>query len=393
MNSNTRRLVALIQCCICIGCSTGLINNCLGLFYTPIANDLAIGRGDIALMSTLMSLSSAFFIQIAARLIRKLPISAITSFGASVSALSCLILSFADKLPVFYFCGVLFGLGASFFSALPVSITLRSWYGEKNASKLGLAMAFSGLVAAVMNPILGKIISGGGYQSGFRIMAIIIVMVALPCTLTMKLGDESTEKASTKSGSGTTDTVIAASTMLLMMLTCATIPIQTGMNSHFSAYSVSLGYTLAFGATVVSFQSIFNSAWKLVFGFIADHLGVIKASILYASMTITGCILLLMFTGIPAAIIIGVSLFATVFSISTVGVPALLQRVAKERYAEVYAKTTIIQTVGYALFTWLYGSISDKAGNYLPCLIIVIAASVCCALLFAVLGRRIQKDQ
>lgn len=396
MDNKRKQLIILIKCCICMGCSFGVITNCLGIFFTPIATQLGVGRGDVALMSTIMSLSSAAAIQIIARMLnRKFPINILMGAGAILAIASVFVMSIAKSIIVFYVCGALLGIGYSCYANLPVSILLRSWYGEKNASKLGIAMAFSGLCAAIANPIMGRFISSGGYQSGFRVMAIILVVLSLPATFTMKLKEEEPKEGSAASGKDNkivTGTVIAASTMILLVLNAVSVSTETGMNSHFSSAAISFGYTLAFSATVASFQNIFNSVWKLLYGFFIDKIGLVKSTVLYLGINMAGSALILGLNNVPAAFLAGVSMYATAFGISTVGCTIMLQKIAKERYAEVYATMNLVQTLGYAFFTWAYGSISDKAGNYLPCLIIAIAASACCAVIFNLLERRIPKE-
>jgi MFS family permease len=395
MNDKKKQFLILVRCCICMGCSFGIITNCLGIFFSPIAAQLGVGRGDVALMSTIMSLSSAAAIQVIAKLLnRRFPINILMGAGAVLAIASVVIMSMAKSIMVFYVCGALLGIGYSCYANLPVSILLRSWYGEKNASKLGIAMAFSGLCAAIANPIMGRFISTGGFESGFRVMAIMLIVLSLPATFTMKLKEEPAAEgtaASGKDGKAVTGTVIAASTMLLLVLNAAAISTETGMNSHFSSAAISLGYTLAFSATVASFQNVFNSVWKLLYGFFIEKIGLVKSTVLYLCINMAGSALILGLNKVPAAFIAGVSMYATAFGISTVGCTIMLQKIAKERYAEVYATMNLVQTLGYAFFTWAYGSISDKAGNYLPCLIIAIAASACCAVVFTMLGRKAEK--
>ena len=386
-----KQLSVLIKCCICIGCSIGLVSNCIGLFYTPIAQALGTGRGQVAAISTIISLSSAFFAQVVASLIKKIPIGVVMGSGAILAALGFLALSFAGSLPIFYVIAVFLGIGDICFKNLTVSMALRSWYGEKSASKLGIAMAVTGVVAAVMNPVLSRVIGAYGYPMAFRLLALLIGLRAAPTGFSIRL-NEAEEKASAakKAAAGAGSTALPRLTLIIITLLPLAIAGATGMNTHFSSYAVSLGYSLSFGATLVSFQSIFNSLWKLLFGFLAEKLGAAKTSAAYFAVNIAACLLLSMFTGSKPAIILGTCLYATVFSLATVGLPVLIQEVAKDRFAEIYANCTMIQTICYALYTTVFGTISDKAGNYVPCLLLVIAFSTLGIVMFTIAGRKKQ---
>ncbi len=394
-DESKNQLLTLIRCCLSIGCCFGIITNCIGLFFSPMAEALGVGRGSVALISTMMSLSSAIAIQVIARLLnRRIPINILMGTGAVISIVGIFILSTAKTLPMLYICGILIGTGYTCYANLPVSMLLRSWYGEKNASKLGIAMAFSGVVAALMNPVLGRLITSSGYQSAFRVMAVILAVISLPATFTAKLRET---PSAGSAGAGKQEKavdapLVAASTMAILIANSIAVSMQTGLNTHFSSYAVSLAYPLAFGATVVSFQNIFNSVWKLLYGFVIEKAGIIKGTIFYLAISFTGSILLVTLHGYRGAILAGVSLYATVFGISTVGCTVLTQKIAGDRYAEIYAKMSLVQAIFYALFTWVYGSLSDAAGNYIPCICIAMTATACCAMFFFLLGKRIPKE-
>ena len=394
-----KQLGILIRCCICVACSIGLISNCIGIFYTPMAESLVTGRGQIAVISTIISVSSALTGPIVAKLIKKFPIHIVMTIGVLLTALGMALLAFIRILPVLYVLAAMIGIGAICFKNLTISIVLRSWFGNKSASKLGIAMAMTGIVAAVMNPVLSSIISSNSYETAFLVLALIIAVLGIPAAYTIRLGDADLPKAAPAPENTENDPAAAAAPaqktyipMLLIVLMTVLMPITiagaTGMNTHFSSYAVTLGYTLGFGATVVSFQSIFNSVWKLVYGILADRIGAVKSCVIYLAVTVLSCVMLIVLTKLPAGIIIAVSLFPMAFSVSTVGMPTIIQEVSRERFAEVFATANMVQSIGYALFTSIYGMISDKAGVYLPCLILVIACSLICGTICLIIAKK-----
>ena len=396
-NMNKKQLGILIRCCISVACSIGLISNCIGIFYTPMSEGLATGRGQIAVISTIISVASALTGPIVAKMIKKYPIHIIMTLGVTLTALGMVLLSFIRVLPVLYVIAAMIGIGTICFKNLTVSIVLRSWFGNKSASKLGIAMAMTGIVAAVMNPVLSSIIEASGYETAYRILALIIALLGIPAVYTIRLGDADAPKPvpASQNGDEGKNTQAPARTqipVLLMVLMTVVLPITiagaTGMNTHFSSYAVTLGYTLGFGATVVSFQSIFNSVWKLVYGVLADRIGAVKSCVIYLILTIVSCILLIVLTKLPAGIIVGVSIFPMAFSVSTVGMPTIIQEVSKERFAEVFATANMVQSIGYALFTSIYGMISDAAGVYLPCLILVIVCATICGVTCLTIAKK-----
>ncbi len=387
---NRDQLWTLIRCCTCTGCSLGIVTNCVGIFYTPLSESLGTGRGQIAIMATIFSIASAFAGQLVARLLKRVHIRIIMTSGVVVSAIGTFLLSVARSLTALYAISVFIGTSLVFYSTMTVSVVLNSWFGEKSPAKLGITMAMSGLVAAVMNPFLTAVMTRSGYAAAYRIEAVLILVMCLPATLTIKMGEMRLGSAPKSPGSkdSAERTVIPAMLFVLICIMPMLTSITTGMNTHGAAHVVTLGYSLGFGATVVAFQSIFNSAWKLLFGVLAVRMGVIRCSILYLTITGIGSLALALITGVPVLIPVFISLYASCFSTSTIGVPTIVQRIAKERYAEVYATVAMIQSIAYALFTSFYGTISDKAGNYVPCFLLVASCSVLGIILCIVLGKK-----
>ncbi len=379
----------VVKCCALIGSSIGLISNCIGIFYTPISQVLGTGRGSVAVISTIISLSTGFSGPIVAKIIKKVPINRVMTAGV-IGVVSCFTLfSFAPKLPYFYVLAVFLGMSSICYKNLTVSIVLRSWFGNRSASKLGLAMAMSGVVAAVMNPVLSSVISAYGYGTAFRLLALLVALIGIPCATTVRLREDAgPSKASAEKKEAGERTYLSPALLALIFVFPLFCAGGTGMNTHFSSYAVTLGYSLSFGATVVSFQSIFNSVWKLVYGFLADRTGAVKANLIYIGFSILACVLLITLTAIPAGIILAVSIYPAIFSVTTVGMPTMIQSIAKERYAEIYATANMVQTLAYAGITSVYGVMSDRAGGYIPCLIMAIAMISCCAAVCFMIGKK-----
>lgn len=380
--------LTLFKCCICIGCSIGLISNCIGIYYTPLSRALGTGRGEIAAISTIISLSAALFAKVVAALIKRYPINLVMGGGVIVTSLGYLALSFAGRLSMLYIVAFFIGAGSIFFKNITVSIILRSWFGDKSASKLGLCMAVTGAVGAVMNPVFSSIITRYGYQTSFRTESALILLLALPAALTLRMNpDEETKIQGAKKASGSGETLPKA-TYLLILLMPVFMAGTTGMNTHFSSLAVSLGYSLTFSATVVSFQSIFNSLWKLVLGFMAEKIGPAKSGAVFIGINMTGIIILLTLSSKPAFLILGVCLYATAFSLATVCLPLIVQMFTKEHFADVFATANMMQTLCYSLYTTVYGKLSDMSAGYTPCLLFAICLSIGCGTVFLLAQRK-----
>ena len=397
MSFKKQQLLVLIRCCICLGCSIGITANCFGLFYTPMSEALGVGRRQVAMIITFRGLAQAFAAPRAAKLLRKVPVSAVLTAGVLLSAGSVLIMAFSSNLDVLYAAGILLGCGMCCCSTLPISMIIRNWYGENNAAKLGIAMGCTGIFAAVFNVILGAVITARGYREGFITMAAVVLAFCLPCSLTVRLREDTGnapagKRPAASSGKGTA-AAAAASGVFLFLLTGVFMGMQTGLNTHMSSIIVSAGYTLQFSAMALSCHSICNSLLKVVFGYTAERLGAVKTGMIYESLACLGYLLILLCSGTPFLLVAGVSLFSAVFSYNTVGVPTLMQHVYGDAYLDHYAKVTLTVSLVYAGMNTIYGGLFDATGGYLPQLSMAACAAFANVILVLLISRRVQGAQ
>ena len=130
--------------------------------------------------------------------------------------------------------------------------------------------------------------------------------------------------------------------------------------------------------------------FKLGFGFLADRLGAVRASSVYLLIGLTGTLLMTFFRAVPFLMIAGPAMYSANFSVATVGVSLITQRTAKDRYAEVYSRLTILATSTYALMTTFYGFLSDRFNSYQPGMYIVICLSLTGLIMIHFLDRKAQ---
>ena len=365
------KYTVLAKCCICIGGAVGLVSNCLGIFYSPIAESLNLGIGRISVMATIISLASAFFMPVLTRLMKHFRINHLMAAGVIIDVIAYVIMSLVHDIRIYYLCSAFLGIGAVSYSNFPVSILLKEWYGDKNGSALGTALAFSGAFGALANPIVGRLIGSSGYESGMRVMAAFLLIVCLPCALTVRRNEQavSEEKAAVSAGTA----ALSLGMLVFIIVTTSLFNAVNGMNSHMSSLAVKSGYSLEFSAIVVSVVMIANMLFKIAFGFAADRFSVTKAVLVWLAFNFTGLVTILFLRSVPAALLCGAALYAADFSNSTIAGPLIIQKVAKDRYSEIYPRVALFNTLSYALMTSGYGFLLDASGSYTLSLIVAIS--------------------
>ena len=160
------------------------------------------------------------------------------------------------------------------------------------------------------------------------------------------------------------------------------------MNQHFSALAVAEGYSLEASATVLTCSMIGNIIFKLCFGYASDRINPILVAVVWAVIGTVGTATILLFAGNGLLIRAGAGMYGAFFSLSTVALSMLTQKVAGDRYAEVYAKLVIFTATAYALSVSLYGMLYDLTGSYRPALILIIAMAILSIFLSLILKKK-----
>ena len=378
----------LLRCCMCVGGAMGMVSNCMGIYFSPLSKALGVGVGRISIIVTLVSLANAFFAPVFVKLQKKVKLNLLMSAGIVLCMISYVLMSFAGNVWMLYVCGLLSGVGMCCFAALPVTMILRDWYGDRNGAAVGAALAFSGVFGAVMNPILSRIISGMSYQMSLRLMALFLGVVVLPCALTIRMKSEKTEVKTELPGYEPVSPKVPLPIIIVLYSTCVCYCMLCGMNQHLSAMAVSRGYSLEASATVLTAAMIGNIVFKLVYGFASDRLNPVYVAMAWSLIGAAGTVLMLLFAANGVLIRAGAALYGAYFSLSTVALSMLVQMVAKDRYAEVYSRMVIFTSMAYALSVSVYGMSYDLLGSYTPALVLILCITVLSVVLALMLQRR-----
>ena len=79
-------LIVLV-CCGMACSSVGLVTNCMGVFYLPIAQTLNVGRGTISVFATIISITTALTSPLAGALIWQFNLRVVLTTGSALISL------------------------------------------------------------------------------------------------------------------------------------------------------------------------------------------------------------------------------------------------------------------------------------------------------------------
>lgn len=380
MNNESRgKLLALIRCCLCIGGSFGIVSNCMGIFFSPISQDLQVGIGSVSVMVTFIGIAGAFFAPLFGRLTKTKPLNLLMSAGVVLTIAAVFFVSAASAVWQLCLGGVLIGIGIQCFAAIPVTMVLRDWYREKNGGVIGIAMGLSGVAGMFMNPVFSRLITMFGWRIAYRILALILAVLILPCTLTMKMNPA--PKTDTEGAAAAGSTVVPGTMKMMLFAAVIFVSMLVSMNPHLSAYAIDRGYTLENSAMVLSAAMLANVSFKLLHGFLADHMDPIISTMLMAMTGCAGTVILLLFAGTRVMMLGGAFLYGAYFTVTTVGLTQLTQIVAKDQYTSVYSVVVMLNSIFYSLSVSLNGILYDRTGAYQVVLLMIVAYAVLALLL------------
>ena len=172
--------IILAGCCILQGASLGLVNNCAGVFFSPVCEDLGFEMGQLTFYRTLYALSSAAAMPFVAWLLLRADVRAVIGIAALLFGGSTAFMGLSSELWQWYAAGILQGFASSFLCTLPAPILLGNWFQEKTGTVVGIAAVFSGFMGMLGSTGLGFVIPAVGWRAGYVIQGLLSAGLIVP---------------------------------------------------------------------------------------------------------------------------------------------------------------------------------------------------------------------
>lgn len=396
--------LVLLFVAMMMGSSLGLMTNGIGVFYAPMAKDLDVLLGSVSMQSTFMALAKAFAALTVPQVMDRFGLKKMLAFGVGLASLATFAMAFTSHLTVIYILAVLRGIGANYYSLIPMAMILSRWFEEKNGLAMGLASGTSGIIGSLAAPFLTFFIHSYGWRFAMITKSAFVLLLALPIVLfpftlnpedegllpyghKKKKGRDVIRPSRVKDVSPTNFIFIAL--MVLSLLNTFVI----FMNSHFPGYGETIGLHPETASLMLSGVMIGNLVWKTVFGIISDKIGPIQTSLGMMGITFIGILMIIFFRN-PVALVLGSFLFGTGFSISGVALPILSNEFfGPIAGAKVYSKASFLTGIGGAVGVGLTGFIYDFTGSYIPAFFIALGFIAINATLLVIARNKHLKNQ
>lgn len=386
--------VILICCCALSGATLGTVVNCKGLFFAPVCAELGCSVSAFTLYLMFYGLSSVIMLLVVDRVFEKYPIRLVLIFSLVGLCGATAAMSSFHHLAAWYAAGAIQGLSGAFLLYVPVPMLINHWFVRRRGLALGISATASGLMGAVMNPVLSAIISAYGWRTAYFAQGIIAFVLAAP--FVFLIARRPSDLGMTAYGAENPETseplpVRRPSTVNMRSRRFVNCVLFTGIITfcaayaqHMSNYASSLRLGSQAGAWMVSCLMLGNIFGKAALGVGCDRWGSRRMCFLSVSLVLSGFLLLGAGSLWNAGLFAGAFLTGFSHANMTVMVPIAVEAVAApEDFDHLMSRVTMSTMVASAFSSTIISGFYDFFGSYIPAFLVGAVLQLACMLLTA----------
>ena len=374
--------VILAGCCIMMSIGFGMCLNSVGVYLPFVADSLGVTRGQVSYYMTIQGFGMIIGMYLAGRMIPKMNIKVLLSIATIVMAVCFLLLSGGKSLSRWYVVAIPLGISIAFIAPLPISILISNWFEKKRGLDSCIAFAFSGITGAILSPIATRIITTYGWQTSYRVYAILALVFMLPTAIFIL---ETTPEKKGLLPYGITvseqhkqshQKVIAANYGTSMkdakkmpifyttILTAGFLSIAGGFSQQFPSHAVSMGLNAAVGSTLVSICMVMQLIANVPLGILCDKIGVRLSATLYSMIGGLGAFLLAT-CGHSSLMYVGCAMYGIGICQTMVISPQVAREIfGKKDFSQINSIVMIAFALTGAFSHTIYAGLADIRGSY-----------------------------
>ena len=355
-----------------------------------VTEDLGISRSAFTLANTILQGLGIFISPMVAKNLAKGDMKKIMTISVLGYAACYASYSFATSPIHLYISALLLGVFYLNATLIPVSMMVTNWFVKQRGLAMSLAMAGIGVGGTIFSPILTFLLESQGWRNTYRIMALIILVIALPTTLFIlkkkpedmgltALGANEAPAAGKKAAAPATTLKLSVSESkrqlffwLMMIGMLANGIINSGALGQFPP-AIQEAHGPEVQAAIISLYSLVGIGGKLLLGWINDKFGVTASSI-FGSVAFALALVLMLVSANNASLLY-IMAFAFGFGnpIGTVSPPLVTAEVfGQDKYSEAYGIANSFSQVGLSLGSLLVAAMYDASGSYTTAWIVLI---------------------
>ncbi len=362
----------------------GFCSSNKGIYLKAITEAQGISRGAFSINDSLRFIATAvvniFFGASVARFgTKKLILAGITSLIAGV-----LVYSAATSIFMFYIGGILLGIGFSWTGTTMVGSVINKWCKENRGTIMGAVLAANGLggaiAAQIVSPIINNPANPLGYQSAYRLVAVILLFVVVMMLVFYRekpkdYVDDGTSNVHKKKkrGEGWVGIEYKEAVKKPYFYTAAVCIFLTGMllqaiNGASTPHMYDVGIDAGYVATTLSIHSLALAGFKFLTGFMYDRMGLKKTMNICVAAAVGVMLVLALMDNSPMGYVLAMvyGIFSSLaLPLETIMLPIYASDLFGDKsYDKILGIFVSINVTGYAvgapLMNWSY----DLLGSY-----------------------------
>ncbi len=341
-----------------------LPSSTMSFFLAPICGHLQVGRGQVSLIFSLMTVTGAIANPFLGQYAGQKGVRNILLVSGLWTGAGMLLFSTANHLWVLYTAAFAMGAFSTNCVALCANVIVQQAYmGPQASGILGVVMAGSGVGGMIFSLVIPGIISAWGWQTGVRVMA--VLWFGLLWAAAWILGDvKPVQVAALEHSVGlgmTRAEALKSPRLYLQVVVIIVITACCGVQQQIPSLLGAYGFEAGQVSVMVSMLTAFLAVGKVVQGLIYGKLGIQKGGYIMLAVFAAGMLALLS----VHLVYPGLILLAFGLGVYTTLLPQVTRATFGSReYAAIWSLLATAGSVGTFIATPVWGLVYDMTGSY-----------------------------
>lgn len=390
------------------GVVAGVFTQVMGLFLTPLANSIGGGKlGSVSYYYTVLILATAIGTTLVGKFIHKVNVSMLLLGSIFVAATSTWLFSMANNVIAFYVLAGIVGICCGFSGYVVQGVVINNWFVKRKNFAFTAGAFFNTIFLAIITPIASYIIQNNGWRKAFIILAIIMLVVGVPCALFTKVEPAklgllpfgASSQAELKQLNNEDDdinttnpsmskVVFSFSFVLVLIFFCFN-EFAGNMTSLWPSFAEGIGFGAGVGGMIATIITVADLVMTPLFGITSDHFGGQKALPWWLLLAILAPILMIVANQtriVPLALVAALPADA-ISVIMGSGEQVFAQDILGKNFDAGYPYASSITYVVSAFATPVLSNIADASHNW-NIVVGIVAACELVVLLAVIIGEK-----
>ena len=372
--------------------------------YLPFLIESGYTNTQVSTLGTIRFLSALGAMFFAVQYIKKTGVRLGIALAGLSAGLSFAAYGFARNYVMCCVGAVLSGFADSLGGLVPLSILISNWFKKSRSTAMGIVTAGTGVATIGIPSLQTWIIETYSMKAAFFAEAIFVLSCVVVIFLLVRDNPEEMGLEAYGAEHGQENAENARSLSLdsgglhgkmLVLMCIAVFPLGTVGTTAFTNLQIlytTAGIEPAHAAVYFTVAGGCLTLGKLLYGKLADSVGVYKTSFLFFGCVTFGLVLCCFAdNGGSALACAAMALYGFGISLTTVGFSTIIASLSTAHdYPWTLRKTQIIYKLGSLAFSFLPGVVADSVGSYVPTYYMFVVLSVMIAVMILMIYRRVR---